>query len=158
LVFLVSCGYSTESMMVPGVQSVAVALAENATWYRQAEVTYTREVTREILRHPGVTLRSESDAQAILRSKILTIPRLTLIEDDRDQILEGGVLVEVEFTLVDARDGAVLVPPTRVVRRAENIVPRPESLGFAVDEALVEAARDTVVQLMSVGFLLHMRP
>jgi hypothetical protein len=140
-------------MMVPGISSIAVPLAENGTWYRHAEVTYTRELTRELMRHPGVTLRTSSEAQSILRTRIITIPRLTLIEDERDQVLEGGVLVEIEMVLEDARTGAIIIPATTIIRRAEYIVPRPESLQSAIDEALIEAARDSVVQLMAQGFL-----
>lgn len=154
LLLLAGCGYSTGSMMPAGARSVAVPLAVNSTWYRHAEVVYTREVARELARHPGVTLRGPGEADAILRTRVASVPRIGLIDDEQDEILEGGMLVEVRAVLEDARTGAVIIPEMVIVRRAEYIIPRGETIQSALEEALVEAARDTVVRVMAHGFLV----
>ena len=148
-----ACGYSTGSLMPAGVHSVAVPIARNDTWYRHAEITLTREMTDQFLRHSTVDLRDAGSADALLRTRIVSIPRFTLIEDDRDRNLESGVLVEVEYWLESARDGSVIVPVNVVRRRAESIQPRGETLQGAVDEALIEAARDIVIQIQAQEFL-----
>lgn len=150
---LSGCGYSSGSMMPPGVESIAVGIFANETFYRHAEVTFTREVSRELIRRAHVDVRDRGDADAVLVGRILTIPRITLVEDDLDQILEGGVVVRVEARLVDPKTGKDIVPRFLVSRRAEFIVPRAETLQSAIDEAVIDAARDTVHRIQAQSFL-----
>jgi len=140
-------------MMPPGVESIAVGIFDNETFYRHAEVTYTREVARELIRRAHVDIRDRGDADAVLMGRIVTIPRITLVEDDLDRILEGGVVVRVEARLVDGRTGEELIGPFLISRRAEYIVPRAENLQSAIDEAVKDAARDTVHRIQARSFL-----
>lgn len=147
------CGYSTESLMPRGIDRVAVEAFGNETWYRRAEFTFTQEMSRELVRRAGVTLRDSEDAQAVIRGRILEIPRMTLIEDRHGQLLEGGVIVKVEVTMEDAKTGEVIVPTFVVARRAEYIEPRGETLQSAIDEAVRDAARDAVDRIQAGSFL-----
>jgi len=151
--FASGCGYSTGSMMPVGVQSVAVGVFGNETFYRHAEVTYTKELTRELVRRAHVDVRRPGEADALIFGRILTIPRITAVEDALDRILEGGVLVSVEVRVEDPRTGEALVEPFIVSRRAENIVPRSESLQDAIDEAVRDAARQTVHRIQAHSFV-----
>jgi hypothetical protein len=153
LASLAGCGYHTGSLMPPGTESVAVGIFGNETYYRHAEVTYTRELTRELVRRAHVDVRGPDDAQAVISGRILSIPRITLVEDRRDQILEEGVVVSVEVHVDDPRTGLPLVDPFIVRRRAESIVPRGESLQDAIDEAVRDVARETVVRIQGASFL-----
>lgn len=150
---LTGCGYQAGSMMPPGVESIAVGIVENDTYFRQAEVTYTREVTRELIRRAHVDVRDRGQADAILTGRIMTIPRVTLVEDRFDRLLEGGIVVRVEATLSDARTGEPIIEPFVVSRRAEFIVPRPENLQSAIDEAVRDAARDVVHRIQARSFV-----
>ena len=149
---LAGCGYQTGSMMPPRVESIAVGIVANETNYRQVEVTYTRELTRELVRRAHVDVRRRGEADAVLRGRILTIPRVTLVEDESDRILEGGVVVRVEVTLEDGRTGEPILEPFVVSRRAEYVVPRPETLQNAIDEAVRDVARDVANQIQAHSF------
>ena len=126
-IFLAGCGYQTGSMMPPGVESIAVGIVENDTYYRHAEVTYTRELTRELIRRAHVDVRNRGEADAILTGRILTIPRVTLVEDGLDRLIEGGVVVRVEVNLTDSRTGQPILEPFVVSRRAEFVVLSPQN-------------------------------
>lgn len=153
LVVLAACGYGTGNMMPRGVRSVAVQAFGNDTFYRRAEITYGRELSKELVRRAQVEIRDPHEAEAVIKGRILEIPRSTFIEDRNDRILEGGVIVRIEVRMEDARTGVPLVEPFEVLRRAEFIVPRGETLQGAIDEALRDAARDTVDRIQSWSFL-----
>ncbi|MAG57592.1 MAG: hypothetical protein CMJ83_14970 [Planctomycetes bacterium] len=149
------CGYSSGSMMPEGVHSVAVGIFGNETFYRHAEVTYTRELTRELVRRAHVDVRDPAKADVVITGRILTIPRITLVEDRIDQILEGGVVVRVEVKVEDPRTGQAVIDPFFINRRAEYVVPRPETLQTAIDEAVRDAARSTVHRIQAHSFLVE---
>lgn len=153
LCLLPACGYQTGSMMPPGIESIAVGIVENDTYYRHAEVTYTRELTRELVRRAHVDVRHRGEADAVLTGRILTIPRITLVEDEFDRLLEAGVIVRVEVKLDDPRTGLPIIEPFVVSRRAEFVVPRPENLQSAIDEAVRDAARDVVHRIQAHSFV-----
>ncbi len=150
---LAACGYSTDSLMPAGVRSVAVQAFGNETFYRRPEILFTDELRHQLLRRGQVALRDPADADALIRGRIISIPRLTLIEDEDDRILEGGVLVAIEVEMLDAKTGVPLIAPFVVSRRSEYIVPRGESLEFAIDEAIRDAAKDTLDRLQADSFL-----
>lgn len=150
---LAGCGYSTGSMMPGGVRRVAVQLFGNDTDYRYAEETYTRELVRQLSRIGHVTITDPEDAEALVRGRIIYLPRVTLVEDDDDQNLESSVVATVEVELVDPRSGAPLIRPFRIIRRAEQIIPRGDTLENVVGEALIEAAGDTVVWIQGQSLL-----
>ena len=147
------CGYQTGSMMPDGVESVAVMLFENDSLYRHAEVTFTRALTDQFLRRAHVTLRDASDADAVISGRIVEVPRIPLVEDSVDLLLNGAVLVRIEVRIDDARTGVALTAPFEVVRRADHIIPRGERLQAAVDEALRDAARDALDRLQGLSLV-----
>ena len=150
---LASCGYQTGSLMPAGVAGVAVEVAGNETLYRRAGILFSRELSREIIRRSKATLRDPEDAQAVIRCRVLFIPRFPIVEDRHDFIMEGGVLVAVQVEMEDLRTGQILVPPFQVSRRAEYIVPRGETLQSAIDEALHDAAVDALNRIQAHAFL-----
>jgi hypothetical protein len=153
LLLAAGCGYSTDSLLPEGVQTVAVESFGNETTYRRAEILFTEELRRQFLRRGGGALRGPSEADAIVRGRILEIPRVTFVEDRNDRILEGGVVVSVEVRMEDARTGRGILPPFVVSRRAEYLVPRGEDLQSAIDEAVMDAARDAFDRLCGEPFL-----
>lgn len=150
---LTGCGYSTGELLPNGVQKIAVQAFGNDTRYRRHEITLTQEVSKQLVRRAGVQIRPMGEAEAVLRGEILEIPRLTLVEDENDRILEGAILAAVRVHFEDARTGAPIVEPFNVTRRAEYIVRRGESLDRAIDEAVRDCAEDIVHRLESHSFL-----
>lgn len=150
---LAGCGYTAGPLLPEGVRRIAVPIAQNESLYRHAEVTYTRELKQELLRRSGARVVDRGEADAILETRIVEVPRNALVEDAVDQILEDAILVRVAVRLYDPRDGVDLVPPFEVARRAERIVPRGETIATAIDEALRDVARETVLRIEADPFL-----
>lgn len=155
LTLLSGCGYTVGARLPGNPRTISVPIAFNETRYREAEVTYTRELTRELIRRTSVRLAGSEAADARLETRIIEIPRFPLIEDRTDAILEDAVLVRVSVRLIDAGTGSDLMPPFEIARRAERIVPRGETLETAIDEALRDVARETVLRLESHDFLVR---
>lgn len=148
-----ACGYSVGGELPQSVRALSVPIAVNDTLYRGAEVTYTRELQRELVRRTNVRLVGERHATARLETRILDAPRFPLVEDRRDRILEDAILVRVAVRLYDHRTGQDLVPPFEVARRAERITARGEEIADAIDEALRDVARETVIRIEADSFV-----
>lgn len=152
---LVACGYSTDSLLPAGVRRIAVLPAENETFWRGAEIEFTRTVKRELAQRAGAVLADGAEADALFRAAVKRVVRQPLAEGGADITLEEGLAVNVEFRLEDARTGALLAGPFRVMRRAESI----PTVGAALtlDDALRDAARlcarDAVDRLLAEELL-----
>ena len=142
--------------MPAGFTDVAVEMFLNETRaetrYRGVEVTYTRLLTRELVRRAHVRIRQPEEAQAIIRGRIITMERVPLVEDENDQIIESSMLATVEVEVVDARTGEPLMTPFKVTRRAAQIIPRPETIQDAIIEVMEELAQDTVIRMQAETF------
>ena len=152
LVALQGCGYSTGSMMPEGVQRLAVDVFANDTFYREIEVTLSREISNELRQRSPVIVARRRHADAVLTGRITSVLLPTLIENDRDLISEQAVIVTAEVTLTDLRDGTVLQRFT-AANRAEYVVERGESRETAFAEALRDLAEDIVNTLENDSFL-----
>jgi hypothetical protein len=149
---LPGCGYSTGNLMPEGVNSIAVPMAGNETFYRGDEFVYTRYLTLEIIRKTHVQVRECKNADAILHAKLLRMRRIPLVEGKDDVVLEEGLLGAVEVTLTDRRSGRIIMNFT-VERRAEGLSGRGEFLTFERDRLMRELAEDSAIRLQDQSFL-----
>ncbi len=149
---LLGCGYSTSSLMPEGVQSIAVEIAGNETFYRGDEFVYTRHLAQELIRRTHIAVRDRRDADAVLTTRILGIDRAPLVEDRSDQVIEEGVFATVDVTLTERATGRVITR-FKLTRRAEGILIRGETLDTTRVELMQELAEDTVVRLQDLSFL-----
>jgi Lipopolysaccharide-assembly len=147
-----SCGYSTGSLMPEGIRTVAVPMAGNDTFYRGDEFAYTRYLTEELIRKPGVQVRERRCADAVVCTRLLSLRRVPLVEGEDDILLEEGLVGVVEVTLTDRRSGRTLAQ-FKVERRAEGIRPRGETLNTERDELMRDLAEDTVIRLEGLSLL-----
>ncbi len=143
-VLLSGCGYSTRSLLPEGVSSVAVEIFGNETFDREIEFTLTRELAREIRHRTAWRVADRGAADALIRGRITRVQRPVLVEDRRDRISEGAVIVTVEVELVDLATGRLLVPPFELRNRAEFLVERGETVETAFAESLADLAEDIV--------------
>ncbi len=152
---LVACGYSTDALLPAGVRRIAVLPAENETFWRGAELEFTKSVKRELAQRAGAVLADNAHADAVFRAAIKRVVRQPLAEGGADLTLEDGLAVSVEFQLEDPRTGALLAGPFRIMRRAESIptVGAPLSLDDALGAAARLCARDAVDRLLAQDLL-----
>jgi len=149
---VLSCGYSTSSLLPEGVHRLAVDVFDNDTFYREIEFTLTREVAAELRQRSDVLLSRRDSADAVLTGRILKVVRPTLVETNRDLVSEQAVIVTAEVTLWDTKTGKARMRFT-LANRAEFIVERGETLETAFDEALKDLAEDIVNALQNESFL-----
>jgi hypothetical protein len=149
---IAGCGYSTGSLMPEGVESIAVPMAGNETFYRGDEFAYTRYVTRELIRKTHVAVRECDRADAVLHARLLRMRRVPLVEGEDDVVVEEGLIGAVEVTLTERRSGRTLARFT-LERRSEAVLPRGDDLARERDRLMLELAEDTVVRLQDHSFL-----
>ena len=156
LPLLLSCGYQAGSLMPDGVSSVAVELAGNETRpetrYHQAEVTYTNLLTREFLRRSQVRVRPAEEADIIVRSQIIRMERVTLVEDRRDFPSNEGLWATVRVEVVDGKSGRPFMAPFDLSRMSDRIIGRQEGIETAILEVMGDLARDTVNRIQAESF------
>ncbi len=149
---VLSCGYSTSSLLPEGVHRLAVDVFDNDTFYREIEFTLTREVASELRQRSDVLLTRRETADTVLTGRILKVIRPTLVETDRDLVSEQAVVVTAEVTLWNTRTGKARMRFT-LANRAEYVVERGETLETAFAEALRDLAEDIVNALQNESFL-----
>jgi len=149
---LAGCGYSTGSLMPGGVQTIAVPIANNETFYRGDEFTYTRFLTENLIRNTHAVVQEGRCADAVLCTKLINFRRVPLVQVEDDVVLEEGLVGVVEVTLTDRRSGRILTSFT-LERRSEGYFVRGENLDTIRAKLMRELAHDTVVRLEGQSLL-----
>jgi len=101
-------GWSTESLILGGMEKVYVPYFQNDTFYRRLEHDLTRQVIARINERPDVYLADEESAELILEGRIRKYHKSVLGEGRHDEVLEGAATVTVEINIIRAADGVVL--------------------------------------------------
>lgn len=151
LLLFSSCGYTTRSLFPEGIESVAVEIVGNETFYREIETQLTRELTREIRERSPYRLAHLRKADAVLSGRILGVIRPTLVENAVDLVSEQAVIVSAEMVLTDRRTSEEL-QRFRVANRAEFIVERGETLETAFAESIHDLAEEILNELQKQSF------
>jgi outer membrane lipopolysaccharide assembly protein LptE/RlpB len=149
-----ACGYRAGSQLPENVQSVAVEVFGNETYYREIEFKLTRELSHQVMRRTTWKLDRGDTCDAKISGRILSVARPTLVESPNDLVSEQAVIVKAEVFLTH-RDGRVL-SHFITANRAEFIVERGESLETAFAEALTDLAEQIVNRLQDGAFLQEM--
>lgn len=145
------CGYTTRSLFPDGIESVAVKMVGNETFYREIETDLTRELSREIRERTPYRLTRIRNADAVLSGRILSVSRPTLIETEQDLVSEQAVIVRVEMVLTDRRTSQVL-QRFHAANRAEFIVERGETLESGFRESIHDLAEEVLNELQKQSF------
>jgi hypothetical protein len=134
-----------------GIDTVAVEIIGNETFYREIETQLTRELTREIRERTPYKLTLVRNADAVLSGRILRVARSTLVENSVDRVSEQAVIVSVEMVLTDRRTSEE-IHRFHAANRAEFLVERGETLESAFAESIHDLAEDVLNQLQTRSF------
>lgn len=141
---VVSCGYSSKSLLRSNVRSVYIPIFDNNTFRRGYEFDLTRAVRDQILLRTRLHVVDKDEADSILFGKISSFEENVLIENSNDNIVESRASVGIDIRWVDRRTGRAIVERRNIRNRAEFIVLRNETLTSSRTEAFVNVARGIV--------------
>jgi hypothetical protein len=144
---LCGCGYSGGELYDESVQTVAVPIFENRTFYRGVEFNLTEALTKEIEQRTPYKVVAGASADTILTGTVLTVDKRLLSRD-----FESGVPQEIQVAIVasfewkDLRSGQIRRMRSRIEGTGEYIPTKPlsEPLEVARHAAVGELAREIV--------------
>jgi len=146
-----ACGYSTRSLVLGGVNTVAVEMIENPTFRRDLEFRLLEDVKAAILSRTDLRIVEKSRADVILSGSIVNVREQVLSEDRVDNIVESSVIISVDFTLRDARSGET-IRDARLTDRAEFLIGRGEDFNSATQESFSDLSERLVYRLLEEPF------
>ncbi len=103
--FALSCGYRIGMSKPSGMQSIALRTFENETFRRGIDLQLTELIGEEIISRSSLRLTEESQADCLLKGKILSVQDLVLLTGPFAEVREGAVRVLIEVDLFDRRLG-----------------------------------------------------
>ncbi|MCD6404269.1 MAG: LptE family protein [Planctomycetes bacterium] len=115
------CGYHAGYAARKDIGTVAVGVFGNRTFYRDIETDFTRAVISEIQKNTPYRIVASGEADAILEGEIVSYRKTMLQESADDEPMEVQVVLTVNATLRNRRNGAVLFKNS--VREAEDYAP-----------------------------------
>lgn len=138
LALLTGCGYKAGFLVRDNIETVAVPVFANDTFYRNLEIDMTKAVVDRIEKETPYKLADSSDADAILEGRITRYGFTVLQEDARNTTTASEVIVSVEVTLTDPHTGSVISKAT--IRDGESFSSFvQESQGQSESEAFARA-------------------
>jgi len=169
---LTGCGYRS-GFLIPGdIKTVAVRVASNETFWREAvkadnmespmlaatprpafpmELDLSERIKNEIVRRTRLRLSSEDEADSILTASITHVKPSVLLRDAGDDVLAERVTVSVDFVWESVPDGRVIARMDGVSRPTDFLVARGESFTTATRKSFDYIA-ELIVEQMQVGF------
>ncbi len=141
---IVSCGYSSKSLLRSNVRSIYIPIFDNNTFRRGYEFDLTKAVRDQILLRTRLNIVDKDEADSILFGKITGVNENVLIEDREDNIVESRVAVTIDIRWIDRRTGRTIVERRNIKRPTEFIVRRNETLTSSSNEAFVKVAQSIV--------------
>jgi hypothetical protein len=103
-------GYKWQSLYRQDVQTVAVPIFTNKSYYRGVEFSLTKALIQQIELRAGYKVVSRQRADTILEGEIVNVATSTLSESSTTAIpQEQLVTLTVNFTWKDLRTGKILV-------------------------------------------------
>ncbi|MCA9065541.1 MAG: LptE family protein [Planctomycetaceae bacterium] len=109
---ITGCGYMLGSPSYEHVRTVHVPVFQTDSFRRNLDYLLTEAVHREIKTRGAYRLTDEASADTILRGRIIDIRKNPLSETRFDDARELQLLVGVEISWIDRRNGQILMQQT----------------------------------------------
>lgn len=106
-----ACGYETGLRVAERHASIGVEIFGNETHERDLERPLHSEITRAVRDLTDAPLDDPAHAEVIVRGTVRQFRRRGGVRDEDNHLLETGVYIEVEASLIDRRSGRALGPP-----------------------------------------------
>lgn len=128
--------------------TVAIPIFDNATLRRGNEFELTDVVAREVItRTPYRVVASPSEADVVVRGKIVQFSQPVVVPGFENSVREGSVVIAVKVTIVEGRTGKLIADPPAHAEQAYIVAERGGTLGTARAEVFDRLAQWIVQQL-----------
>jgi len=169
---LSGCGYRSGWLLPSDVKTVAVQVASNETFWREAvkvdnmeastsaatprpaftmEVDLSERIKNEIVRRTPLRLSGEDEADSVLTASITQVKPSVLLRDASDNVLSERVTISVDFVWRTVPDGRVIAKTSGISRPTDFLVARGESFTSATRKSFDYIA-EQIVEHMQTGF------
>lgn len=148
---LSGCGYTAKSRLPEGITTIAVPVFRNQTLRKDIDLELAQALRKEIRAKTSLKVVDIKDraAQSVLEGEILELRLAKLREDKADQVIEYRLSLQVDVSLRDLRNDAVIRSEKNLNRNAEFLVSKGEAIGQAREEAVRELAREIVGRVLT---------
>ena len=143
------CGYDSGLRVAEKYRSVGVDFFGNETPERDVERPLYDELTRSLRDLTDVPIESPAEAEVVIRGTVRNYQRRGGVRSRDNVLLETGVLVEAEATLVERSSGRALGPPVRAGRWVGFVLDDPGNEARAVERVLHHIADELVLGLFA---------
>ncbi len=144
---MAGCGYAFGPTNRPDVRTIHVPVFQTSSFRRNLDYLLTEAVQREIKTRSGYRLADAATADTILEGRIVDIRKNPLSETRFDDPREVQLMVGVEVSWVDRRNGRILQQQTFPV--SQQLAQHSSQVSFApeVGQSLATAQQETVQRL-----------
>ena len=146
---LTGCGYMFGPSNVPGVRTIHVPVFQTDSFRRNLDYLLTEAVQTEIKTRSGYRLADAATADTILQGRIVDIRKTPLSETRFDDPREVQLMIGVEMSWIDRRNGRVL--QQQVFPVSPQLAQHSSQVSFAaeVGQSLATAQQESVRRLAS---------
>lgn len=149
LLALVGCGYSSGVRLPEGYEAIAVEYFGNDGPHPDLERRLHSRLTGQVARMVEAPLVSTTEADLLVRGRIVDYRRLHGIVGGGNELLDSGVAVTVEAWLFDPRLGLRLGLPVELEREVRYMVRVRGEEAEALDIALETLSQELVLDLLT---------
>lgn len=144
----VGCGYRTDGLYRPNIQTVHVEIFASKEFRRDLEFKLTEAVKKRINRDTPYRLASPDKADTILRGEVLEVRQAAFAKDylsrqPRDKQLTLAVRIQWQ----DLRSGRLLVDQPVELQTVDYLTGAGEPAGLALERAVDEMASRIVAKM-----------
>lgn len=144
---LSACGYETGLRVSDRHRSVGLEFFGNDSFERDVERALNDQMSRAIRDLTDARIESPSKSEVVIRGLVRTYQRRSGVRSTDNRLLETGLYIEAEATLVDRASGRALGPPARAGK----------SVGYLLDDPRNEfEARERVLRLIADELVLDL--
>ena len=166
---LAACGYSSGLKVSEKHSSIGVEFFGTESYERDLERPLDDEVTRALRDYSDAPIVASSRAEVVVRGRIRGYVHRGGIRSKENVLLETGVTIEVEATLVDRQSGKVIKGPVKAIssigyetgftaqdfeandRPPLRVAEQSANEAVARDRALRHIAEELVLDLFAAG-------
>ena len=147
------CGYSSGLKVSEEHESIGIEFFGNDSYERDLERPLDDEVTRALRSLSDAPIVAAARADVVVRGRIRTYVHRGGIRSEENQLLETGVIIEVEATLQDRASGRIVRGPFRAVSSVGYLTGDQQAANEAAarDRALRHIAEELVLDMFAGG-------
>jgi len=147
--FPTGCGYDAGLRVAEKHGSVGIEFFGNETLERDVERALYDEISRSLRDLTDVPLESPARAEVVIQGTVKTYQKRGGVRSRDNALLETGVLIEAEASLVERTSGRALGPPVRAGRYIGFVLDDPSNEQRARERVLKYIADELVLELFA---------